>query len=200
MPTPQATRSHARQVLVLAAAAALTSCAPPASQDAPAGEEAPTRDMVFETLSTTLVTLDDKLTQLLGAFEGHDLDWRPMEGVRSAREVYLHVTADNYFMPALMGVAAPQSTGITTEYATAVAFESREMTYAELSEEMAASFAHLREAMDATADDLEREIDFGSNTATVGELWVQTVTHLHEHLGQSIAYARANEVVPPWSK
>jgi uncharacterized damage-inducible protein DinB len=24
--------------------------------------------------------------------------------------------------------------------------------------------------------------------------------HMHEHLGQSIAYARTNGVVPPWSK
>jgi hypothetical protein len=25
------------------------------------------------------------------------------------------------------------------------------------------------------------------------------LNHLHEHLGQSIAYARMNAVVPPWS-
>jgi hypothetical protein len=25
------------------------------------------------------------------------------------------------------------------------------------------------------------------------------VVHAHEHLGQSIAYARANGVVPPWT-
>ena len=25
------------------------------------------------------------------------------------------------------------------------------------------------------------------------------LTHIHEHLGQSIAYARSNGVVPPWS-
>jgi hypothetical protein len=29
---------------------------------------------------------------------------------------------------------------------------------------------------------------------------VGTVTHLHEHLGQLIAYARSNKVTPPWSK
>jgi hypothetical protein len=27
-----------------------------------------------------------------------------------------------------------------------------------------------------------------------------TVTHLHEHLGQLIAYARSNNVEPPWSR
>jgi hypothetical protein len=27
-----------------------------------------------------------------------------------------------------------------------------------------------------------------------------TVTHIHEHLGQLIAYARQNKVTPPWSQ
>ena len=27
-----------------------------------------------------------------------------------------------------------------------------------------------------------------------------TVTHLHEHLGQMIAYARSNNIAPPWSR
>jgi len=35
---------------------------------------------------------------------------------------------------------------------------------------------------------------------TVQGLWLLTLTHLHEHLGQSIAYARSNGVVPPWSR
>jgi uncharacterized damage-inducible protein DinB len=29
---------------------------------------------------------------------------------------------------------------------------------------------------------------------------VQLVAHMNEHLGQSIAYARMNGVVPPWSR
>ena len=29
--------------------------------------------------------------------------------------------------------------------------------------------------------------------------WILAVTHLHEHLGQMIAYARTNGVKPPWS-
>ena len=29
---------------------------------------------------------------------------------------------------------------------------------------------------------------------------LQLVAHLNEHLGQSIAYARSNGVVPPWSR
>ena len=33
-----------------------------------------------------------------------------------------------------------------------------------------------------------------------GDLWVRLVTHMHEHLAQVIAYSRANEIVPPWSR
>jgi hypothetical protein len=40
---------------------------------------------------------------------------------------------------------------------------------------------------------------FGQKTTNRG-LWISTVTHLHEHLGQLIAYARSNKVTPPWSK
>jgi hypothetical protein len=35
---------------------------------------------------------------------------------------------------------------------------------------------------------------------TTRATWIATVTHLHEHLGQLIAYARSNNVTPPWSK
>ena len=47
--------------------------------------------------------------------------------------------------------------------------------------------------------ELDRVVELGRPT-TVGAVWVEAVVHLHEHLGQSIAYARVNEVVPPWSR
>jgi len=40
---------------------------------------------------------------------------------------------------------------------------------------------------------------FGQKS-TNRRLWITTTTHLHEHLGQLIAYARSNNVTPPWSK
>jgi uncharacterized damage-inducible protein DinB len=35
--------------------------------------------------------------------------------------------------------------------------------------------------------------------ATVRAVYMQLLTHINEHTGQSIAYARENGVVPPWS-
>jgi hypothetical protein len=53
--------------------------------------------------------------------------------------------------------------------------------------------------MDATSEELDRAVVLGSSDTTVGDVWIRAITHLHEHLGQSIAYARSHEVVPPWS-
>jgi uncharacterized damage-inducible protein DinB len=36
-------------------------------------------------------------------------------------------------------------------------------------------------------------------TTTYRNVLVTAIAHLHEHLGQSIAYARMNGVVPPWT-
>jgi hypothetical protein len=48
--------------------------------------------------------------------------------------------------------------------------------------------------------DLEKHIDFfGQPIATRG-LLIRMGDHLSQHLGQSIAYARINHIVPPWSQ
>jgi uncharacterized damage-inducible protein DinB len=47
---------------------------------------------------------------------------------------------------------------------------------------------------------LTEKVDLFGSSYTVQQLWVLTTTHLHEHLGQAIAYARSNGVVPPWSR
>src|SRR5690606_42084896 len=63
------------------------------------------------------------------------------------------------------------------------------------------SFVHLRAAMEGTDEAfLGRTVDLFGNQMSGLDLWVMTTTHLHEHLGQSIAYARSNGVVPPWSQ
>jgi hypothetical protein len=52
---------------------------------------------------------------------------------------------------------------------------------------------------------LTTDANLGEMLKFFGQDWsrqkamVLTVTHLHEHLGQSIAYARSNNVTPPWS-
>ena len=52
----------------------------------------------------------------------------------------------------------------------------------------------------APADKLDAPMKIFGTETTARATWISTTTHLHEHLGQLIAYARSNKVVPPWSK
>jgi hypothetical protein len=100
-----------------------------------------------------------------------------------------------------MGHPAPASSGITSDYKTAETFEKRKLTKAQVVAELEASFRHLHQGMGKTTDANAGEMIqmFGQNWSRLRSM-VLTVTHLHEHLGQAIAYARINKVVPPWSK
>jgi hypothetical protein len=149
--------------------------------------------------------VDDVQTKMVGlakAMPAEAFDWRPAKGVRSTSEVFMHVAADNYFLPAAMGVSAPPETGINgKEYKTAAAFEKKAMSRDQVIAELEKSFAFLKTSMTGFPDakvDAPLEV-FGQKMSNRG-LWVSTATHLHEHLGQLIAYARSNNVTPPWSK
>jgi hypothetical protein len=54
--------------------------------------------------------------------------------------------------------------------------------------------------LDQTRDRLGTPAMLRTTETNYGDLWVRLVTHMHEHLGQVIAYSRANEIVPPWSR
>ena len=63
------------------------------------------------------------------------------------------------------------------------------------------SFENARKTAMAVPDaDLDKTVKFfGGQMATKRSVLLLMATHMHEHLGQSIAYARMNNVVPPWS-
>ena len=155
--------------------------------------------LAFEDLVGTVEILHEKFRSLAVTMPEDAYQWRPMEGVRSVSEVYRHIAADNFFVPTLMGIAAPPDTGINEDASTFRAFQERELTRDEVIETVDASVEFLSRAMHATARDLNHQITLGTSETTVGDVWMRAVVHLHEHLGQSIAYARTNQVIPPWS-
>ena len=170
----------------------------------PVRAQAPTASApaIVTDLLRDLDEVEEKLVGLARAVPGDRWPWRPVQGVRSVGEVFQHVAADNYLMPVFLGTAAPASTGIKgDDYATAQAYESRTLARDSVIADLQRSFAHVRTALRATtAARLGESVDFFGQQRTVQWVWVLTVTHLHEHLGQSIAYARSNGVVPPWSR
>ena len=50
------------------------------------------------------------------------------------------------------------------------------------------------------APDLEADTELYGRTVPGWAVLVQLVAHMNEHVGQSIAYARINDIVPPWSR
>lgn len=142
-----------------------------------------------------------KILGLAQAIPEDAYGWRPSAPARSVGETLKHVAADNYLIPVAWGKAAPAATGITADFATAGAYEKRTLTKTQVIAELEASFTHLHQAMALTTDqNLGEKIKFFGQDWTRQRTMVLTVTHLHEHLGQLIAYARANNVAPPWSR
>ena len=184
-------RSPVRAVLV--AATILAAAASPARAQQPTS--------VTADLLADIGQVEKKMIALARAFPDEKAGWRPAQGIRSVSEVIMHVASDNYLVPAAMGFAADPATGIKGEdYNTAVAFEKRTVTKAQAIEELEKSFTSLRKALRDTPDArLGSPINMFGQPFTMQQGWIMATTHLHEHLGQLIAYARSNGVTPPWS-
>jgi uncharacterized damage-inducible protein DinB len=47
---------------------------------------------------------------------------------------------------------------------------------------------------------MARKVKVSGRDATVDGMYLRIIVHDNEHMGQLVAYARMNGVVPPWSK
>jgi len=139
-----------------------------------------------------LKDVESKVVGLAEAMPQEKYTWRPEEGVRSVGEVYMHIAIANSFLPNFMGVKP---------LPTVTQAMAKETDKAKIIEALKASFEHVREAATNLPDsDLTKTTKmFGHETTYEGVLFL-IANHIHEHLGQSIAYARMNGVTPPWSK
>lgn len=157
---------------------------------------------VMADLIKDVTEVEGKIVQLANTTPEATWAWRPGPGVRSVGEVFTHVAADNYFFPAVFGTATPAGVGITgTDYKTVTAWEGKTRTRAETIAEVQKSFAFMKDAMANTPPaTMEAPMKMLGQATTAQATWISATTHLHEHLGQLIAYARSNKVVPPWSK
>lgn len=133
--------------------------------------------------------------EILGLAEAtppEKFSWRPAEGVRSVSEVYAHLAFGNYLLASFTGTKMPE--GVSP------AMEKSITAKAAVVDALKKSFAHLRATVASTSDaDLEKAVKFFGSESTVRGVLLSAANHEHEHLGQSIAYARMNGVVPPWT-
>ncbi len=145
---------------------------------------------------------EGKVTALADAMNDEQWAWRPMEGVRSTSEVLMHIAISNFFLPTLLGATLPENFPVTMGPQGPVGLDEYEATSDrdEVGAAMEASFNHVRAALAGiSADRMDEEMNAFGQTMTVRGFCIFMATHLHEHLGQLVAYSRANGLVPPWS-
>ncbi len=179
-----------KRVLILPLALAMATANPRAVLGQGAAAAAPTG--VRADLIAQLDEAAGKLVQLAEAIPQDKFTWRPGAGVRSVSEVFMHVVGSNYFILGFAGAKGPA--GMTEEGETAIT--DRAQVVARLKQSCDFARATIRAARDA---DLDKATTMFGQPTTVRNVYFTVVTHVHEHLGQLIAYARTNGVVPPWS-
>lgn len=136
-----------------------------------------------------------KFVALARAMPAEAYAWRPAEGVMSVAEVYMHVARYNYAYPDQnMGHPAPE--GVDYERLQGVVTEKDRVV-----DILERSMDHVRAVAEAMpVDEWEAPTTLYGRDVPEWAVLLQLVTHMNEHLGQSIAYARMNGVVPPWSR
>ena len=140
----------------------------------------------------SIAEVEQKAVSLAEATPDKKFAWRPTKGVRSVSEVYMHMANANFILPSFAGVKAPE--GMSPEMETTVTDKAKVV------ETLKSSFAHLKQAIEGTSDaDLDNTVKTFLGEMSVRNLYLVAVNHGHEHLGQSIAYARMNNITPPWT-
>jgi hypothetical protein len=181
-------------VLALALVAAIARPSPAAAQDAVSKETAAAVKAAF---LADLETMRGKFVGLAQAFPPGAYTWRPMDGVRSVSEVLMLIAFEGYnFAPGAFG--AQRANLGTPEEANKLRTLSDKTA---VIDHLNKGFAHAKssiEAVDAATLTTKRKM-FGRDLSIV-EASMFVSGDMHEHLGQLIAYARSNKVVPPWSK
>jgi uncharacterized damage-inducible protein DinB len=168
-----------------------------AQQSAPSSQSADKTPPSYDMKPQSLLDLDDmhkKFVALATAIPQEKYSYRPAEGVRSIGEVFLHISNANYNIPNLMGAPLPAGFDPKT-------FEKSTTDKAQIIDALNKSFDSAHAAIEKmTNADFNKPLPKLGPDANYGDVVYLLVTHAHEHLGQSIAYARVNGIVPPWTQ
>lgn len=149
-------------------------------------------------LLISLDFLEKQLTSLEQAMPQAKFTWRPAKGVRSVAELYLHVAGAIYFFAGKLGREAPQDVQALMK---AKKWESQTTKKEQIKTILTTAFAYLRNTINETPDaELDKQVNFMGRDISERLVLIGAQFHSFEHLGQAIAYARINGVVPPWSR
>ena len=135
-----------------------------------------------------------QLVALAEAIPAATYAWRPGPGVRSTSEVFMHLAMANFYLLSVTGpkmpadMTSPDLEKTVTAKADVVNWLKRSL------EAVKTAHAGVKSA------DLTRRVKVEGRDATVDGMYLRIIVHANEHMGQLVAYARMNGIVPPWSQ
>lgn len=133
------------------------------------------------------------LISLAEAIPADKYSWRPEPGVRSVSEVIMHIAQSNYYLLSVTGPKMPLELAAND-------VEKKIVSKPEV-------VSYLRQSLEAVKTaraqlkpgDLQRSVKIYGKPVNVDGMYLRIICHDNEHMGQLIAYARMNGIVPPWS-
>jgi uncharacterized damage-inducible protein DinB len=140
-----------------------------------------------------------EILDLENAIPDNKMTWRPNKDVRSISEVYSHIAFGNYLFAKFAGVTLPE--GVDASSPDSETKWEKSLTDKKvIHDQLVKSFDFVKNAINNMSDaSLENMVDFFGQKMTVRSVLLALHGHIHEHFGQSIAYARMVGVVPPWT-
>ena len=135
-----------------------------------------------------------QLIALAEAIPADKYGWRPAPGVRSTSEVLMHVALANFYLLSVTGPPLPPEIK-SNEMEKTVTAKPEVIDWPKRSlDAVKTAHANIKPA------DLQRKITINKRDATVDGMYLRIIVHANEHMGQLVAYARMNGIVPPWSE
>ena len=155
------------------------------------GQDTPTE--IRDTMMGHFIGSSRKMTMLSAAMPDDLYTWSPGEGVMSVARVYAHIARYNFmYLEDNLGIAAPDDIDLDT---------MEDLTDPDaIRGFLERSIGHVRAHIpEMSAEKLAAETTLYGREVAGWAVLVQLVSHMNEHVGQAIAYARINGIVPPWS-
>ncbi|HYE24399.1 MAG TPA: DinB family protein [Clostridia bacterium] len=154
---------------------------------------------IAEVLKRQSMYVERNLASLAEAVPEEKFNFAPTQGefngVRTFQQQITHVAATNYVFAAwVLGEKSPVEFG---EHENGPAVKNKTEAIKLLRD----SFDYLRRAVDTVnADNALEVIKAGEGRASKLGLTMATISHVNDHYGQCVVYARMNGIVPPASR
>ena len=134
-----------------------------------------------------------QLVALAEAIPAEKFAWRPAPGVRSVSEAFMHIAVANFYLLSVTGPKLPPEI-------KSPAMEKTVTSKPEVIDWLKRSLEAVKTARASLKPgELQRNVKINGKDADVDGMYLRIIVHANEHMGQLVAYARMNGIVPPWS-